>query len=126
MKSHIAAANTPAQIDVPVGQSRSIVGANESKVRLKRGRPVGANDIVPQKRKNLANVLTKVGASEEATPTREIDAPKDVIPRKEIGAPEEDILTKQAIKTTDHKSPEEALEVINNEVSINYGCPEGI
>ena len=34
-KSHIPAANTRARIDIPVGQL-----TNESKIRLKRGRPV--------------------------------------------------------------------------------------
>ncbi|RVW31501.1 Copia protein [Vitis vinifera] len=43
--SHIPAANTPARIDVPVGQL-----TNESKIRLKRGRPVGSKDVTPRKR----------------------------------------------------------------------------
>ena len=42
-KSHILTANTPARIDVPIGQL-----TNESKIRLKRDRPVDSNDITPQ------------------------------------------------------------------------------
>ena len=49
-KSHIPTANIPTRIDVPVGQL-----TNESKIRLKRGRPVGSKDVTPRKRrKNLA------------------------------------------------------------------------
>ena len=48
-RSHIPAANTPARIIVPEGQSGDVI-ANESKVRLKRSRPIGSKDKVPQKR----------------------------------------------------------------------------
>ena len=39
VKSHIPAVNTPARIEVPVGQSVN-TAANESKPHLKRGRPI--------------------------------------------------------------------------------------
>ena len=55
-KSHIPAANTPARIDVPVGQL-----TNESKIRLKRGRHVGSNDVTPRKRRTQE----KLGTLEE-------------------------------------------------------------
>ena len=42
-KSHVPAANTPTRIDVPEGQLE-----NESKKRLKRGRPFGSKDIKTQ------------------------------------------------------------------------------
>ena len=45
-KSHIPATNTPTWIDVPIGQL-----TNESKIRLKRGRPVGSKDVTHWKRK---------------------------------------------------------------------------
>ena len=45
VKSHIVAANTPAKIEVHVGQSINTV-ANESKAHPKRGRPIGANDKI--------------------------------------------------------------------------------
>ena len=51
-KSHIPAANTPARIDVPVGQL-----TNEFKIRLKRGRPVGSNDVTPRKRKTQEKLV---------------------------------------------------------------------
>ena len=41
-KSHIPVANTLAQIVVPVGQL-----TNESKIRLKCGRPVVLKDVTP-------------------------------------------------------------------------------
>ncbi|XP_049390283.1 uncharacterized protein LOC125854750 [Solanum stenotomum] len=47
-KSYIPTANAPVQVDVPVGQ---IIKANESKPRLKRGRPIGSKDKNPRKRK---------------------------------------------------------------------------
>ena len=41
-KSHILATNTPTWIDVPVGQL-----TNKPKICLKRGRPIGSNDVTP-------------------------------------------------------------------------------
>jgi hypothetical protein len=54
IKSHIPAANTPAKIEVPVGQLIN-TAVNESKARLKRGRPIGAKDKIPRKRKAQGN-----------------------------------------------------------------------
>ena len=45
-KSHIPTANTPARIDVLVEYL-----TNESKIRLKRGKPIGSNDVTPLKRR---------------------------------------------------------------------------
>ena len=50
VKSHIPAANTPARIEVPVGQSVNTT-ANESKPHLKHGRLVGVKDKIPHERK---------------------------------------------------------------------------
>ena len=52
-KSHIPTANTPTRIDVPVGQL-----TNESKIRLKRGRPVGSKDVTPRKRRTQEKLGT--------------------------------------------------------------------
>ena len=52
-KSHISAANTPARIDVLVGQL-----TNESKIRLKRGRPVGSKDVTLRKRRTQEKFVT--------------------------------------------------------------------
>ncbi|KAM3249553.1 hypothetical protein P3L10_011323 [Capsicum annuum] len=49
-KSHIPAENVPIRIDVPKGPSTSVI-ANESKARLKRGRPLCSKDRNPRKRK---------------------------------------------------------------------------
>ena len=45
-KSYILTANTPAQIDVPVGQL-----TNESKISLKYNKPISSNDVTPQKKR---------------------------------------------------------------------------
>ena len=52
-KSHIPATNTPAWIDVLIGQL-----TNESKIRLKRGRPVGSKDVTPRKRRTQEKLST--------------------------------------------------------------------
>ena len=43
-KLHILVANTSARIDVPIEQL-----TNESKIHLKRGRPVDSNDVTSWK-----------------------------------------------------------------------------
>ena len=40
--------NAPAHIVVPEGQLENVI-ANESKTRLKRGRPIGSKDLIPRK-----------------------------------------------------------------------------
>ena len=55
-RSHIPAANTLARIIVPEGQYGDVI-ANESKARLKRGRPIGSKDKVPLKRKEHVKLL---------------------------------------------------------------------
>ena len=52
-KSHIPAANAPAWINVPEGQL-----ANESKIRLKRGRTICSKDITPRKRRKQMRIDT--------------------------------------------------------------------
>ena len=48
--SDVLAKNVPVRIDVPVGPSTSVIN-NESKARLKRGRPLGSKGQNPRKRK---------------------------------------------------------------------------
>ena len=67
MKCHIPADNTPARIEIPKEQSIQIA-ANESKPHLKRGRPVGTKDKIPQKRKIQEN---QVAAPKESIPMRQ-------------------------------------------------------
>ena len=50
VKSHIPAANTPAQIEDPIRKSVNIA-VNESKPHQKQGRPIGVKDKIPWKRK---------------------------------------------------------------------------
>jgi hypothetical protein len=67
VKSHILATNTSVKIEVPVGQSIN-TAVNESKARLKRGKPIGVKDRIPQKRKAQGN---------------EIDTPEEALPIKQ-------------------------------------------
>ena len=52
-KSHVLAANTPTQIDVLIGQL-----TNEFKIRLKCGKPIGPNDVTPQKMRTQGKLGT--------------------------------------------------------------------
>ncbi|KAI3740406.1 hypothetical protein L2E82_30835 [Cichorium intybus] len=55
-KSYIPAVNAPARIDIPDGQSNDRV-TQESKIRLKRGRPFGSKDKNPRKRRGAESAL---------------------------------------------------------------------
>ncbi|BBH03062.1 Disease resistance protein CC-NBS-LRR class family [Prunus dulcis] len=81
-KSHIPAANAPAQIDVHNGQS-NVQANGSSAARLKRGRPLGSKDSVPRKRK----LMDKMNPNEiNREPTiHNSNAPKErqVLPEKE-------------------------------------------
>ena len=52
-KSHIPTANAPARINVPKGQLE-----NESKIRLKHGRPIGSKDVTPRNRRTQMRIDT--------------------------------------------------------------------
>ena len=52
-KLHFPATNAPTRIDVPKGQL-----ANESKICLKRGRPIGSKDITPRNRRTQRRIDT--------------------------------------------------------------------
>ena len=52
-KSHSQAANAPARINVPEGPL-----TNESKMRLKRGIPIGSKDVTPRKRRTQMRIDT--------------------------------------------------------------------
>ena len=52
-KLHIPIANALTRINVPEGQL-----ANESKIRLKRGRPICLKDITPRKRRTQMRIDT--------------------------------------------------------------------
>jgi hypothetical protein len=122
VKSHITAANTPVKIEVPVGQSINIA-ANESKARLKRGRPIGAKDKIPRKRKAQEN---EISAPEEALPTKQatkIDPSKLSVQNSPGNkSPEEEPLEEKSPEELppEEVPPEEEHVPENNEISINY------
>ena len=64
---------------VPVGQLENVM-TSESKTRLKHGRPIGSNDIVPKKRKTLETIYEKLGTLEELTNTKELIKTNDEAP----------------------------------------------
>jgi hypothetical protein len=66
VKFHIPVANTPAKIEVLIGQSINTT-TNEFKARLKCGRTIDANDKIHRKRKAQGN---EISAPEEALPTK--------------------------------------------------------
>jgi hypothetical protein len=113
VKSHIPAANNPARIEVPEGQLINIA-ANESKTRLKRGRPVGAKDKIPRKRKIQEK---QVAAPEEAIPMKQatniINLSKNCAHKSPENEPPEE-------GTPEELSPEEEQVPENDEISIHY------
>uniref|UniRef100_A0A2N9J4G7 Reverse transcriptase Ty1/copia-type domain-containing protein n=1 Tax=Fagus sylvatica TaxID=28930 RepID=A0A2N9J4G7_FAGSY len=113
VKSHIPAANNPAWIEVPEGQLINIA-ANESKTRLKRGRPVGAKDKIPRKRKIQEK---QVAAPEEAIPMKQatniINLSKNCAHKSPENEPPEE-------GTPEELSPEEEQVPENDEISIHY------
>uniref|UniRef100_A0A2N9FK49 Reverse transcriptase Ty1/copia-type domain-containing protein n=1 Tax=Fagus sylvatica TaxID=28930 RepID=A0A2N9FK49_FAGSY len=125
VKSHIPAANNPARIEVPEGQLINIA-ANESKTRLKRGRPVGAKDKIPRKRKIQEK---QVAAPEEAIPMKQatniINLSKNCAHKSPENEPPEE-------GTPEELSPEEEQVPENDEISIHYyldlivQTPEGV
>nr|GEZ09804.1 hypothetical protein [Tanacetum cinerariifolium] len=85
------AANAPIKIDVP--KEHSVI-ANESKARLKRGRPIGFKDKNPQKKKGACNQDGQVEVKET--------------------------LEGSSIRTLDMTVQEEPRVPENEEISINY------
>jgi hypothetical protein len=61
-KSHIPAANIPVRINIPEVPLTS--RANESKARLKRGRPLGSKDKTPRRRKMSINEQSEMQESQ--------------------------------------------------------------
>ncbi|XP_074346917.1 uncharacterized protein LOC141685728 [Apium graveolens] len=70
-KSHIPAVNTPARIDIPIQKSNTKELVIELKPRLKRGRPVGAKDVAPRKRK-IKKIAPEVAHAPEKVNTPEV------------------------------------------------------
>ena len=98
-KSHIPAVNAPARIDIPEGQL-----ANESQIRLKRGRPVGSKDSAPRKRRTQRGIDTLEEVhGKQKTPT-EVYIEQGTL---------EEVRDKEI-------TPEEAHVHENHEISINY------
>ena len=108
-RSHIPVVNTPAKIDVPVGQNN--VAANEPYIaRLKRGRPVGSKDSVPRKRKSKAYLNPDEIALEN-------NFGQDVNVRTTT---HDSVIIEEESVLGETQAPEEAQVPENKEISINY------
>ena len=90
------------------------ITANESKAHLKRGRPIGAKDKIPRKKKTQEN---QVATPEEAIPIKQaneiVDLSKTCAQKSpENRSPEE--------VSPEELSPEKEQVPENNEISIHY------
>ena len=104
-KSNVPAVNAHIRIDVPEGIHTT---ANESKARLKRGRPVGSKDKNPRKRKGAK---INDGPNEKTESFKRInEAPK-----------EPNDITKETLEEfNDITNETQVPEYENEEISINY------
>ena len=110
IKSHIPAVNTPAHIEIPIGDSGNAI-ASTSKPRLKRGRPIGSKDSFQRKRKSN-QLLTPVKYSfDEITPEEPITIQSAPVELNTLQGLKE---TVTRVAVTDQLSP------MNEEISINY------
>ncbi|GKC99060.1 retrovirus-related pol polyprotein from transposon TNT 1-94 [Tanacetum coccineum] len=90
-KPHILAANAPVKIDIP---KEHLEITNESKARLKRGRPIGSKDKNPRKKKGACNQDGQIEVKET--------------------------LEGSSIRTLDMTVQKEPQVPENEEISINY------
>jgi len=80
--SHIRTVNAPVRMNVQEGQNQH---ANESKARLKHGRPIGSKDKNPRKRKGaeIGNNETEVITTNEKSPEENMTQEKIQVPDNE-------------------------------------------
>ena len=106
-KSHIPTINTPTRNDVHVGQL-----TNESKIRLKRGRLVGSNDVTPQ----------KMRTQEKLDTLKEVIKMIDQFKIDKSIAPEKAQIMQKAPKEAHIKreAPEDVQIPENCEISLSY------
>jgi len=122
-KSYIPAENAPVRINVPEGQI--ITSANDSKARLKRGRPQGSKDKNPRKKRGLNDQLEKSRLDQESQnadsdkiQSPEEDAPEELAPEEHT--PEENEMIENAINfVTTGKRWNRNEVIINNIFAYN-------
>ena len=115
VKSHIPAENVPARVDVPEGQLDKV---NEIKPRLKRGRPIGAKDLTPRKRRIQMKLQNKSGSPEEAI----IENKTAKINRSETNqiTPEEvNVPTTKEIQNSPEEEQNDPVDLQNKEILIS-------
>jgi transposase InsO family protein len=115
VKSHIPAENVPARVDVPEGQLDKV---NEIKPRLKRGRPIGAKDLTPRKRRIQMKLQNKSGSPEEAIIENKIakinQSETDQITPEEVCVPP----TKE-IQNSPEEEQNDPVDLQNKEILIS-------
>ena len=115
--SHISVANTSARIDVPIEQL-----TNESKIRLKRGRPVGSKDVTPRKRRTQEKLDTLeevIKMTDQFKIDKSIALEKAQIMQK---APKEAHIEQEALEDPhiERESPKEAQIPEHCEILVSY------
>ena len=81
IKSHIhVVVNAPTRVEIPIRKSIPEELIGDSKPRQKRGRPVGAKDVVPQKRKLIGLVQEVANAPESTYPRSGTTSRRDSSP----------------------------------------------
>ena len=112
-KSHIPVANALARINVHEGPL-----ANDSKIRLKRGRPIGSKDVTPRKRRTQMRIDTLKEVHDKKkkkkrAPIEAFDKQKAIV---------EAYIEQKTLEGIQNKelALEEAQVPENFEISINY------
>ncbi|XP_052291686.1 uncharacterized protein LOC127900572 [Citrus sinensis] len=108
-ESYIPGKNALSRVEIPEGQHDK---TNESKVRLKHGRPISSKDKIPQKRKRQEKLENEISTPEESLPANqitEIDQSKSIRPIDS----EEDLPTTEKVSI----SPKEKQ---NDEIMIGF------
>ena len=69
IESYIPTENAPARVKILEGKHDK---TNESKVCLKRGRPIGSKDKIPRKRKTQEKLQNEISTPEESLSANQI------------------------------------------------------
>ena len=133
VKSHIPAISAPTRVEIPIHKSVSKELTSNSKLRQKRGRPVGAKDVVPRKRKIIGHAYEVASVPdntpEVVSPPEEVKTPEVVVTKPpEVVLPlEEDIAPEVAhvfIKAKGPESYEISLSYVHNGKLLDRGSIE--
>ncbi|XP_074376698.1 uncharacterized protein LOC141718216 [Apium graveolens] len=126
IRSHIPAVNAPARVEIPTKKSIPGELISDSKPRQKRGRPIGAKDIVPRKQKliGIAPEVAKVSENtpEVVFPPEEVQAPEVAVTKlPDVGLPPEENVAPEVAHAPEVANTSTKVKVPENyEISMNY------